>query len=91
MDINEHRFLIGCPCETCGKNTVRRSGHKNIGYDKRNNLWIFTKMIKGKKYRKNFRKKEEALAYKFIFTLKMKSEIYLLSGYRNAYSFVETE
>ena len=46
------------------------SGHKNIGYDKRNNLWIFEKSVNKKKKKKHFVDKIDAICYKFIFLLR---------------------
>ena len=51
------------------------SGHKNISYDKFNDRWIFTKMNHGVKTQKYFKTKMEAICYKFILILKIKSHM----------------
>ena len=45
------------------------SGHKNIYYNKRDNKWVFSKMINKKETTKYFKSKIDALCYKFIFML----------------------
>ena len=51
------------------------SGHQNIYYNKRDNNWKFTKGINNKLTQKNFKSKTDALCYKFIILLKIKSSL----------------
>tara|TARA_R110000803_G_scaffold65170_1_gene126307 strand:+ start:161 stop:631 length:471 start_codon:yes stop_codon:yes gene_type:complete len=43
------------------------SGHKCINWTKQRQEWRFQKIIFGKRYGKNFKTKQEAIIYKFIF------------------------
>ena len=56
---------------TFNKNNT--SGHKYISYDKQINSWRFYKMINKKTTRKHFKTKTDALCYKFIIMLKIKT------------------
>ena len=47
--------------------------HKCISYLKRDNHYIYKKIIKGVQYTKNFKTLKEALCYKYIFILKMRA------------------
>ena len=60
--------------QNTGKPINNKSGYKSISYQKYDDRWIFAKRINGKQYRKFFRKtKIDALCYKYIFILKLKS------------------
>ena len=59
-------------CQNKGTNITNTSGHKNISYQKRQNIWKFKKTINKKIYHKFFRTKIEALCYKFCFILRRK-------------------
>ena len=54
-----------------GKQINNTSGHKNICYYKRQNLWTFEKIINGKRYLKFFKTKIDALCYRYIIMLKL--------------------
>ena len=54
-------------------NKDNTSGHKYICYDKQNNRWQFQKRINKKRTTKQFKSKTDALCYKFIILLKIKS------------------
>lgn len=56
-----------------GNNKNNSSGHKNIEIKCRG--FYFTKRYKNKVYSKYFKTKKEALCYKYIFLLKIKSNI----------------
>ena len=43
------------------------SGHKCINWSKQRQEWRYQKIIFGKRYGKNFKTKQEAIIYKFIF------------------------
>ena len=58
--------------QNTGKRVTNKSGHKSISYDKANDRWKFNKRINGKRYRKYFRTKIEAIVYKFCFILSRK-------------------
>ena len=58
---------------TISKNN--KSGHKYISYNKRDNIWRFTKEINNKTTQKYFKTKTDALCYKFIFMLKVKAKL----------------
>lgn len=46
---------------------------KSIYYNKKGNNYIYNKTIKGKKYKKILKNKIDAICYKFIFNLKLKT------------------
>jgi len=56
-------------------NKDNTSGHKNISYNKRHNTWEFQKYINNKRTKKSFKTKIDALCYKFIILLKIKSSL----------------
>ena len=58
---------------TISKNN--KSGHKYISYSKRDNKWKFDKRINKKRTTKQFKSKTDALCYKFIILLKIKSSL----------------
>ena len=53
--------------------TNNTSGHIYISYDKRHNNWKFTKFINKKRTQRGLKSKTDALCYKFIILLKIKS------------------
>ena len=59
--------------QNTGKQINNKSGHKNIGYYKRDDIWVFSKMINGKTHRKFFRTKIDILCYKYIIMLKLRA------------------
>ena len=58
-----------------GNYKSNKSGHKNISYDKRGDRYRYTKTIRGKIHLKYFKTLTEALCYKYILQLKIKSGI----------------
>jgi len=56
--------------KTISKNNI--SGHQNISYHKQSDGWVFQKSF-NKTTRKYFKSKTDALCYKFIILLKIKS------------------
>ena len=56
-------------------NKDNTSGHKYISYNKNRNTWEFYKMINKKTTKKIFKSKTDALCYKFIILLKIKSSL----------------
>ena len=62
-------------CQNQGNYKNNKSGHKNISYVKRDNVYYYRKNIRGKKYEKYFKTLTDALCYKYIFQLKIKSGI----------------
>ena len=59
--------------ENKGMYNTNKSGYKNISYEKRNDRWVFNKMINGKRYQKYFETKIDALCYKYIIILKLRA------------------
>lgn len=56
------------------KQTNNKSGHKNICYYKRDNVFIYSKRYYGKMIRhKSFKTKVDALCYKYIMLLRLKA------------------
>ena len=49
-----------------------KSGHKNISFVKRDNLYQYHKLINGKTIRKNFKTLTDTLCFKYIYILKIK-------------------
>jgi len=54
------------------KQKNNKSGHKNICYQKKDNLWMYYKRYQGKGHMKYFKTKIDSLCYKFIHLLKLK-------------------
>ena len=54
-------------------NKNNTSGHKNISKSK--NSWEYIKKYNNIKYRKKFKSKTDCICYKFIMTLKLKSQV----------------
>ena len=54
---------------------TNKSGIKNIYYDKFHDRWKYEKMINGNKIHKLFKTKIDAICYKYIFQLKLKTII----------------
>ena len=50
------------------------SGHKGISHNQLNS-WRYQKLYRGKRYRKTFKSKTDALCYKYIILLKIKARI----------------
>ena len=59
-----------------GKFKTNTSGHKCISYNVRDNLWVYQKTYHKKTIQKYFKSKTEALCYKYIILLKIKSGIF---------------
>ena len=57
------------------KRITNTSGHSNVRYVKKRKEYIFRKDYKSKFYQKYFKTLKEALCYKYIFLLKIKSNI----------------
>jgi len=57
-------------------NKNNKSGHRCIHYNKKRNLWFVKKMVYGKTNMKGFKNKIDALCYKYILLLKIKSTYY---------------
>jgi len=51
------------------------SGHKNISYQTKDNLWIYAKQINNKRHHKGFANLEEAIEYKLHFEKKIKDNV----------------
>ena len=62
-------------CANRGKRNDNTSGHKNIYYYKIQNRWVYRTDNKGKSVSKYFKNKTDAICYKYIFLLKVKSGI----------------
>ena len=56
-----------------GTRITNKSGFKNINYVKRDKCWKYKKTINGKRIQKYFDNKIDAICYKYIMILKMKS------------------
>jgi len=56
-----------------GTRITNKSGFKNIHYEKKSKLWRYKKTINGKCIQKYFDNKIDAICYKYIMILKMKS------------------
>jgi hypothetical protein len=63
-------------CNNKGKYKTNTSGHIGISYQKKDKLWTYKKTYHNKKVRKYFKTKTEALCYKYIILLKIKSGIF---------------
>ena len=73
-DISNLRWVTNLQnCQNKGKYKNNKTGHKNI--TKTKSGWTYGKMINSKRYYKTFNSKIDALCYKFIMTLKLKSQI----------------
>lgn len=57
-----------------GFNKSNTSGHKNILRSDKRNEWYYEKLYHGKKTRKYFQRKTDAICYKYIHTLKIKAK-----------------
>jgi len=60
--------------QSCSKRKDNTSGFKNISYHP-NNYWIFRRQINKKTVNKSFKNKIDAICYKYIMLLKIKSNI----------------
>jgi hypothetical protein len=60
-------------CQNKGIQKTNTSGHKNICYAKKSNLYKYTKTINKVTYTKYFKTLTDALCYKYIFILKMRA------------------
>ncbi len=60
-----------------GKQLNNTAGHKGISYHIRDNAWEYKKEYRKKKIRKRFKTKAEALCFKYIILLKIKSGLYI--------------
>jgi|TARA_R100000081_G_scaffold79485_1_gene46277 hypothetical protein len=70
-------------CSKCNNNMLDKSkskqntsGHKNISYNKRDKYFIYIKKYYGKKIRKQFKTKVDALCYKYIMLLRIRAGHY---------------
>ena len=63
-------------CNNKGKCKNNNSGHIGILYLKRDNVWRYEKVFHKKRIIKSFKTKTEALCYKYIILLKIKSGIF---------------
>ncbi len=52
------------------KYSTNKSGHKNISYNNRDNVWVYQKMIRGQMVQRYFETKTDALCFKYIQILK---------------------
>ena len=59
--------------QNVGIRITNKSGHKNISYYKQNDRWVYKKLYNGKKVKKVFESKIDALCYKYINQLKIRS------------------
>ena len=57
-----------------GMRKTNKSGHSNIHYHTLKNTWIFQYHKRGHKKSKTFKTKTDALCYKYIYLLKLKSK-----------------
>ena len=73
-------------CRSCNSNydmddSIRKkpinntSGHRNISYQTKDNLWLYAKQINKVKYHKCFKTLEEAIQYKEKFEKKIKDKV----------------
>jgi hypothetical protein len=62
-------------CVNRRKRNDNTSGHKNIYYYKTQNRWVYRTDNKGKSVSKYFKNKSDAICYKYIFLLKLKSNL----------------
>ena len=62
-------------CQNTGKYKNNKLGFKNICYHKANREYVYKKIIRGKRYHRYFKTLTEALCYKYIFILKIKSGV----------------
>ena len=58
-----------------GNYKTNTSGHKNISYNKTKKKYVYIKIIRGKRHQRHLNTLTEALCYKYIFQLKIKSGI----------------
>tara|TARA_R110001592_G_scaffold356948_1_gene659509 strand:- start:740 stop:1225 length:486 start_codon:yes stop_codon:yes gene_type:complete len=56
-------------------NKNNKSGHRCIAYHKRAKLWCVKKSVNDKTYKKTFKNKIDAICYKYILLLKIKSKV----------------
>ena len=61
--------------QNVGMRKTNTSGHKNISYNKRDDKYQYQKTIRGVIHTKYFKTLAEALCYKYIFILKIKSGV----------------
>ena len=83
--IKDRDNVRGILCNSCNvkdvfnpNETVRKdnkSGFRNISFQTREKRWMFNKRINKKDFTITFKTKKEAICYKFIYTLKIKSNI----------------
>lgn len=70
-DISNLRWVdASMNCQNRGMRCDNTSGIKNISYDKSQNIYVYKKMIRGKKYGKCFKTLEDAIEYKNAFDIK---------------------
>ena len=68
------RWVDGCEnMSNLGKSNRNTSGHIGISYTKRDNVWKYQKVYRKKRIIKTFKTKAQALCYKYIILLKIKS------------------
>jgi hypothetical protein len=63
-------------CNNRGKRNDNTSGHKGILYHKKKERWAYQKTYHKKRIQKHFKTKTEALCFKYIVLLKIKSGLY---------------
>ena len=61
--------------DNTGMLNTNTSGHKNITYNKGKGKWVFQSEKRGHRKIKYFKTKTDALCYKYIFLLKLKSNL----------------
>ena len=59
--------------ENQNRRTDNTSGHRNISYYKRNDLWMYKKEMSGQMVQRRFITKTEALCFKYIHILKIRA------------------
>jgi len=72
-----YRQTICNKCNTTFDRKVNKNNklnHKNISFSKRNNIYIYEKMIDRKRIRKGFKTLTEALCFKYIQILKYQAK-----------------
>ena len=62
-------------CQNRKISSKNKSGHKNIGFSKSHNKYVYGKRYMGKTKQKFFKTLTDALCYKYIHTLKIKAKI----------------
>jgi hypothetical protein len=61
--------------QNVGLRKDNKLGFKNICYHKKKNGYMYVKKIRGKRYEKYFKRLTDALCYKYIIILKIKSRL----------------